>query len=1004
MLLMPPARPLTRSPRRAWRSSAADTLASRARRLLATAFCTRRRLVAALACVAGFGPGIEHAGAQTMPRAAFSIAPGPADLERRVWPADFNRDGRVDLLGAVRGPRGPAIDLMLAIGRGDGTFNEARSTGLAAEPLALADLNRDNRLDVVVLMRSAFAVLPGRGDGTFGTPRPIQPIAPDRFFDDPTAVVGDFTGDGRLDVALPLNGLSVYPGNGDLTFGSPVEVAMPDGVTTAAAGDFNGDGRLDVAAVGFCCALRVLVNTGAGGFAVTEYPINTDRSDLAAADLNGDGSLDLVLTRFGTGGPPSQGHLAVFLGRGDGTFAPAVEYEAGDHVDGEHSLAIGDFTRDGMLDVATANQSTWYDDDFSFQNGDTVTIFAGDGTGALIEPVTFPLGGENGDAYQDRVNFIRAADLDRDGHLDLVTSPAVVFLNRPAVPNRPPTVFLGPDRTHHTEDAISLHAMASDPDGHFLRFDWGGSSPRGPHNAFRGLVEPGVYTVAVTVDDGLGGVATDSVTITVVPWANARLLQVVEPAAGARLAPASAVTVRWFARETEPFDRFDVYYSLDAGRTLVPIANCQALAGNVSQCSWTTPAADTEQALLAVVGSYGPDHWNGISGLFAITDDPPPGPPAWRHRDVGAVGATGDASYDAATGTFTLHGAGADIWGTADEFHYLWRPMGVFAGVEITARVTSVENVNAWTKVGLMVRSHLGPGSPHASIFVTPTTVKGTAFQRRRIDGELSVHTSGPKVTAPVWLRLVMHPDGRVRASVRDGDNPWVLVGEDTITFPDFNENSVLAGLVVGSHVDRTLATATFDGVTITPLRTWRDEDIGAVGRAGTSAATGTRVTLEGSGTDIWGTADAFRFRSVSTASGGDVRVTARVLDVEPTHPWAKAGVMIRDERTPGSPHVMVIVSPGRGVAMQYRAVADGSSANVAVVPGLAPKWVRLTRRGDRFVGEMSDDGAAWQTIGAIDIAMNTSTETGLAVTSHNNGVLATATFEDAIVETPPWP
>jgi hypothetical protein len=65
--------------------------------------------------------------------------------------------------------------------------------------------------------------------------------------------------------------------------------------------------------------------------------------------------------------------------------------------------------------------------------------------------------------------------------------------------------------------------------------------------------------------------------------------------------------------------------------------------------------------------------------------------------------------------------------------------------------------------------------------------------------------------------------------------------------------------------------------------------------------------------------------------------ISARVASLQPTDPWAKAGVMIRRDLTAGSPYVMLIASPGKGIAMQYRATAGGPSMNVAVVPGSAP-------------------------------------------------------------------
>jgi hypothetical protein len=126
-----------------------------------------------------------------------------------------------------------------------------------------------------------------------------------------------------------------------------------------------------------------------------------------------------------------------------------------------------------------------------------------------------------------------------------------------------------------------------------------------------------------------------------------------------------------------------------------------------------------------------------------------------------------------------------------------------------------VQNVNRWTKVGLMVRDHAGPGAAHASIFVMPTIERGTAFQRRPNEGAISFHTPGPVMTPPIWLRLVVSGsvvDAYVRQTAGD---PWIFVGNDVLTL---TRDTLDIGLAVSSHVDGTLATATFDSVAVAEL------------------------------------------------------------------------------------------------------------------------------------------------------------------------------------------
>jgi regulation of enolase protein 1 (concanavalin A-like superfamily) len=127
--------------------------------------------------------------------------------------------------------------------------------------------------------------------------------------------------------------------------------------------------------------------------------------------------------------------------------------------------------------------------------------------------------------------------------------------------------------------------------------------------------------------------------------------------------------------------------------------------------------------------------------------------------------------------------------------------------------------------------------------------------------------------------------------------------------------------------------------------------------------------------------------------------VSTRVRSIEQTHAWAKAGVMIRENLTAGSPHVMLIVSPGKGIAMQYRRTQGGTSANVAIVPGTAPEWLRLTRDGKAILGEGSDDGLTWRAVGRIELGLSDFVTGGLVVTSHDNSTLATAVFDDVMLQ-----
>jgi hypothetical protein len=469
-------------------------------------------------------------------------------------------------------------------------------------------------------------------------------------------------------------------------------------------------------------------------------------------------------------------------------------------------------------------------------------------------------------------------------------------------------------------------------------------------------------------------------------------VQILSPAFGETVTAGAPYTISWM--HTQPVNISTVSYSVDDGQTWTAVPGCASIT--TTTCRWNDPGPVTEAALIRVVVEDPNDRtaWN-ISDRFAIrANSDGELPTGWMTGDIGAVGALGSASYDATARRFVVAGSGGDIWGRADEFHYTSRTVyddGEF-GTDITARVASVENVNVWTKAGLMLRQHRGPGAAHLSLFVTPTMLKGVALQRRTTEGATSLHTAGPGITAPVWLKFVVK-GGAARAYYRIlATDPWTFIAEQRVALSPPYE----AGLAVSSHVDGRSARATFDSVSITS-RDLRDADVGAIGIPGTTTTNDIARTLQGSGADIWGTADAFRYHYGSLEPSGVI--SARVSSLQPTHPWAKAGVMIRQDISAGSPHVMLIASAARGIAMQYRAFPNGPSANVAVVPGAAPMWLRLTRRGGSVLGEASHDGVSWTEIGRIDIALGQYVTAGLAVTSHVTARLTQAGFEDVVLQ-----
>jgi hypothetical protein len=157
-------------------------------------------------------------------------------------------------------------------------------------------------------------------------------------------------------------------------------------------------------------------------------------------------------------------------------------------------------------------------------------------------------------------------------------------------------------------------------------------------------------------------------------------------------------------------------------------------------------------------------------------------------------------------------------------------------------------------------------------------------------------------------------------------------------------------------------------------------------------------ITMSGGGTDIWNTADQFRFAYKQL--NGDGTITAKVESIDNTDAWAKVGVMIRESIDPGSRFAAVYATPGNGVRYQARvlnggaATSDTSVATPAQIALKTPVWIKVERKGGSFSGFYSTDGAKWTSMSwnPQTINMGASVQIGLAVTGHDTGT-ATGVF-----------
>jgi hypothetical protein len=352
---------------------------------------------------------------------------------QEIASGDFNGDGKPDVLVLNPSFGGTAPNqLMVLPGDGTGSLGTAITTNTSITPTVVlaADLNKDGKLDAVVLSDSLvggtqLAVLFGKGDGTFGNEQDYT--LPNGAV---SLAVGDFNGDGQPDVAVGVgsyagtggpSGVYVLPGQAGGILGTPVKIdssVLPVGLSAA---DLNGDGRTDlvVADQGTYSssdtpingALHVYLGNANGTFASVAAPSisATYYTVVSVGDLNQDGKPDLVVGGDGPASSSTSGgpNIYTLLGNGDGTFQAAVTQALGSANGQANSIALADFNKDGHVDVVVGNTQAFTE------------VLLGNGDGTLSDSLL---------ALGQRAGTVAAADLNGDGFPELlVGTPDVIF-------------------------------------------------------------------------------------------------------------------------------------------------------------------------------------------------------------------------------------------------------------------------------------------------------------------------------------------------------------------------------------------------------------------------------------------------------------------------------------------------------------------------------------------------------------------------------------------------
>jgi hypothetical protein len=345
--------------------------------------------------------------AQTIQFDPAVVTPAATKAPTGLAAGDFNEDGHLDLVRTD--PVSFRIQIFLGDGRGG--FSSLPAFGAGGHPAAVAvgDLNGDGHLDLVLsgmdepTLQYEVLIAFGKGDGTFQVP--LQTLAAPGAF--PQIVITDLNGDSAPDVVAPFvqtspaaTGIAIYlnDGRGGLVEQpSIVAGTSPNRIVVA---DFTGDRVPDLAMssdAGFDSGVSLIAFNGVGDGtfgAGTPYQTPGPVSSITSGDINGDGKVDLILAQPVASGRASG--LDLFAGNGDGTFRPAVFTAA--PVTGR--LFAADLNHDGRPDIAASG-------------GQGLLAFGVDVEGNFETPIDFSLNGGplailgdfNGDGVPDAACF-----------------------------------------------------------------------------------------------------------------------------------------------------------------------------------------------------------------------------------------------------------------------------------------------------------------------------------------------------------------------------------------------------------------------------------------------------------------------------------------------------------------------------------------------------------------------------------------------------------------------
>jgi regulation of enolase protein 1 (concanavalin A-like superfamily) len=315
-------------------------------------------------------------------------------------------------------------------------------------------------------------------------------------------------------------------------------------------------------------------------------------------------------------------------------------------------------------------------------------------------------------------------------------------------------------------------------------------------------------------------------------------------------------------------------------RSLVTGGPYTTIAASIANTNYTNSSAATCQTYFYVVTITNAGN-ESLPSTEVSTTLPGVLPPQFTSADIGSPSPAGSASF--CGGQFIISGGGADIWGTADAFQYVYVYVPVSTNCDIRARVVSVQNTSNNAKAAVMIRETLAAGSRRVLADVEPVTSTGIEFIWRATNNGVSSSSSVTGQTAPNWVRLT-RTNNTFTAYYSGNGSTWTQIGTPTnITMAV----SAYVGLAVCSHNTAALCTSLIDSVSasfltnVPPVISW------VVPANNSTFIQPKTITLTASATDADGTVTNVAFFNGTTLLGN---VTTSVGN-QYSLTWNNAGV-----------------------------------------------------------------------------------------------------------------